>query len=404
MKGEFREILSAMEQGDQTKVRGFNLFLKELFSNLLRAFDEGTKTVYVSGYAFPVELLWAFDVIPFDFEIACNNLPAAGMGQGSSIMKFSEDVGYGRDICSFDRLIIGCQLRGELPKGDLYLTSSYYCHSKAKANEIVARAEGKESVLFDVPNEISPASRKYVVAQLKDIASRLEAATGQSLDLDRLKGCIRSSNRARASLRGVNDLMKNKPCPWDGVRACLLSLAGAIFWGSPIQEQIYALLFQELKDRIEKGAVHPESFRILWSPWVPIQPTNIFTTLKKNGVSIPMTEVAHIWWSEMDENHPFEALAQKALENYMVGPASKRVQSLLGLAEEYQVDGVIHFSTTACHHDNAAFRLISDALWAKGYPVLKLDGDMTDERNYSPQRTSMQLTPFLEMFQSKRNN
>lgn len=295
MKSEFQEILAALEPRVQTKPRGFDLFSKEMFSNLLRAFDEETKTVYVSGYAFPVELLWAFDVVPFDFEIACNNLPAPTMGQGSTIMKISENAGYGLDICSFDRLIIGCQLRGELPKGDLYLTSSYYCQSKSKANEIVARAEGKESVLFDVPNEINPASRQYVVTQLQDIAVRLEAVTGQKLDLDRLKEVIRSSNRASASLKGINELMKNRPCPWDGVRACLLSLAGAVFWGSPIQEQIYALLFQELKNRVEKGAVHPENFRILWSPWVPIQPTNIFNTLKENRVSIPMTEAAHIW-------------------------------------------------------------------------------------------------------------
>jgi benzoyl-CoA reductase/2-hydroxyglutaryl-CoA dehydratase subunit BcrC/BadD/HgdB len=403
MKKEFQEILSAMEQMNQTKVRGFDLFGQEMFSNLLRAFDEETKTIYVSGYAFPVELLWAFNVVPFDFEIACNNLPAATMGQGSTIMRISENAGYGLDICSFDRLIIGCQLKGELPKGDLYLTSSYYCHGKAKANEIVARAEGKESVFFDVPNEISSSSREYVVTQLKDIVSRLEAATGQSFDLDRLKESIRRSNRARASLQEVNELMKQKPCPWDGARACLLSLGGAIFWGSPVQEQIYALLVQELKDRIEKRTVHLESFRILWFPWVPVQATNIFSTLKGNRVSIPMTEVAHIWWSEMDENHPFEALAQKALENYMVGPASKRVQSLLRLAEEYQVDGVIHFSAPACHHDNAAFRLISDALKSKGYPVLNLEGDMTDERNYSPQRTLSQLIPFLELLESKSN-
>jgi len=404
MKSEFQEILSVMEQRVQTRPRGFDLFIKELFSNLLRAFEEERKTVYVSGYAFPVELLWAFDVVPFDFEIACNNLPAAGMGQGSSMMRVSENAGFSRDICSFDRLIISCQLRGELPKGALYLTSSYYCHGKAKANEIVARAEGKESVLFDVPNEISPASRQYVVAQLQDIASRLEAITGQSLDLDRLKESIRSSNRASASLRGINDLMKNRPCPWDGVRACLLSLAGAIFWGAPIQEQILALIFREIKDRIERGAVQPENYRILWYPWVPVQTTNIFTTLKENQVSVPLAEVSHIWWSEMDEDHPFEALAQKALENYLLGPASKRVQSLLRLTEEYRVDGVIHFSTPACHHDNAAFRLISDALKAKGFPVLNLDGDMTDERNYSPQRTLSKLTSFLEMLKSKPNN
>jgi len=403
MREQYQQFLLFMDQRLASRPRGFDLFNRELLSAFVRAFDDNTRTVYVSGYAFPTELLWAFDMVPFDFEIACNNLPAATSGHGSTIMKISEGEGYSRDICAFDRLILGCQLDGKLPKGDLYLTSSYYCHGKAKANEIVARREGRESILFDVPNEISLASINYVVAQLKDIAHKLEGVVGRRMDLDRLKEAIRSSNRSRSSLLEINELMKCKPCPWDGVRACLLSL-GAIFWGSPIQEQIHKMLFQEIKERIEKGTTSPESSRILWFPWVPVQQTNIFTILRENQVSVPMVEAAYVWWSDLDEDHPFEALARKALENYMVGPADRRVKSLAKMAEEYEVDGAIHFATPACHHENAAFRLIRDALRTKGLPVLNLEGDMTDERNYSPDLTASSLESFLEIINERSRN
>ena len=99
-----------------------------------------------------------------------------------------------------------------------------------------------------------------------------------------------------------------------------------------------------------------------------------------------MVEVAYVWWSELDEDHPFEALARKALENYLVGPVERRLNNLLTMVDEYDVDGAIHFATPACHQENAAFRIISDAMIAKGLPVLNLEGDMTDERNYSPGR------------------
>ncbi|MFH1243679.1 MAG: 2-hydroxyacyl-CoA dehydratase family protein [Pseudomonadota bacterium] len=401
MKSEYQKTLAFIEQKFSTKPRGFDLFLRELFSTCLRGFDDDIKTVYVSGYAFPTELLWAFDVVPFDFEIACNNLPIATSGHGSTLMKISENRGYSRDICSFDRLIIGCQLEGMLPKGDLYLTSSYYCHGKARANEIVARNEGRESVLFDVPNEISQASLRYVMAQLKGISARLEEVTGQRLDLDRLKEAIRSSNRARASLLQINDLMKSKPCPWDGTRACLLALGGAIFWGSPTREKIHEMLIEELRERIEKGTALPEEFRVLWFPWVPVQQTNIFKILKENGASVPMAEAAYVWWSELDEDHPFEAMAHKALENYMVGPADRRVKSLSKMTEEYEVDGVIHFATPACYHENTAFPLIREAMKLKGLPTLYLEGDMTDERNYSPEHTASRLTSFLEIIKKR---
>jgi len=402
MRESYQEALSFMEQRLAEKPRGYDLYMRELLSLLVRAFDEDTPTVYVSGYAFPMELLWAFDLVPFDMEIACNNLPVATAGNGSSIMVTSENMGYARDICSFHRIEIGCLNQGLLPKGDLYITSSYYCHGKAKTNEIVAQSQGKECVLFDVPNEISPSSLKYVTAQLKEIAARLELITGKKLDQDRLKQAIKWSNKARTSLQEVHDLMKNKPSPWDGARACLLELAGALFWGTPVRNEINLLLAREIKERIQTGKLFPEKYRILWFPWVPVQTTNIIATLRENQANIVMAEVARIWWSELDENNPFETLAFKALQNLHVGTAEKRINSILNMAEEYSVDGAIHFATTACYHENLSFKLISDALKERGIPSLDLDGDMTDERNYSPERTFSKITSFIDILEGKK--
>jgi len=399
MKEEYGQMLAFLDARLAARTRGFDLFSRELLATFLRAFAGNTKTVYVSGYAFPTELLWAFDVVPFDFEIACNNLPAAASGQGSTIMKIAEGEGWPLDMCSFDRLIIGCSIAGELPPGDLFLTSSYYCQGKAKANEIVAAGQGRRSVLFDVPNERSPEALAYVTAQLRDIAGMLEEVTGTKLDMDRLREAIRSANRARAAMLSLNAAMKARPCPWDGTKACLLSLAGAIFWGSPVLERIYGLLRAEIEERIAAGKVLPENRRILWFPWVPVQPTNIFPFLKERRISIPMVEVAAVWWSELDEERPFEALAGKALENYLLGPASRRARSLTAMAKEYGVDGAIHFATPACHHENAAFRIIADALREEGIPVLHLEGDMTDERKYSPARTADLLDSFVGMIE-----
>ena len=399
MKSTFQEMLAFIEPALVAKPRGFELFTKELLASMVRAYDDDVKTVYVSGYAFPTELLWAFDVVPFDFEIGCNNLPQATSGNGSTIMATSENEGYSRDICSFDRLIIACMLKGMLPKGHLYLSSSYYCHGKAKANEIVANYNGKDSVLFDVPHEISASSIQYVTEQLKDIASRLETVTDKKLDMDRLKEAIRWSNKARSSLQKINELMKEKPFPYNPIKACLLALGGAVFWGSPIREEIHQLIIGELEARISSGTALPERYRVLWYPWVPVQQTNIFNTLKEHGVSIPMVEVTRVWWSELDESDPFKSLSLKALENLHVGKAEKRVKALVNLAEEYDVNGVIHFATPACHGENMIFPVVKDAMKDKGLPTLNLEGDMTDERNYSPDQTMKKLTSFIELLQ-----
>lgn len=401
MKTSFQNMKAFMEKRLEKRPSGWDLFIKELISNLLRAFDETARVVWVSCYAFPMELLWAFDVVPFDFEIACNLLPAASGGQGSTIMSKSEEKGYSRDICSFYRLALGAQFQAILPGGDLFLTSSYYCNGKAKTNEILAGAQGKESVIFDVPNEISDSSLKYVTSQLKEIAKRLENITGQELDAERLREAIRCSNRARASYLEVMRLMKTKPCPWDGYNACILGISGSLFWGTPLRDEINGMLVREMEERIKAGKLFPEKYRVLWFPWVPVQSTNIFTILRENEITVPITEVTRVYWPEMDENRPFESLALKALRNPYVGPADRRVEAIMELVGEYDVDGAIHFSTPACRHENGSFRLILDALRGKGIPLLNLDADMTDERNYFPDQTMDRLSSFLEILKGQ---
>ncbi len=404
MKNRFQNMQTFLEMRLEKRLSGWDMFSKEMISTFLHAFDEGSKVVWVSCYTFPMELLWAFDVIPFDFEIACNLLPEALGGNGSSIMVSAEKEGYSRDICSFYRLVLGAHLQGMLPKGDLFLTSSNYCNGKAKTNEVIASSQGKESILFDLPNEISDPSIRYVTSQLKKIATRLENLTGKKLDLDRLKEAIRWSNRARSSYLEVNRLMKAKPCPWDGYRACLLGISGCLFWGSPLRDEINRMLIREMKERITSGKVFPEDYRILWFPWVPVQQTNIFTTLKENKMNVVTVESVRVYWSEIDESDPFEGLALKALQDPYLGKADKRVQGIIELAKQYDVDGAIHFSTLACRHENGSTSLIRAALRNEGIPFLDLDGDMTDERNYFPEKTRAKLSCFLEVLGKQEGN
>ena len=397
MKDEFQTMATMLEESLKEKKRGFAYFSHQVYQTMLKSFSEDTKTVYVSGYAFPTELLWAFDVTPFDFEIACNNLPTVMSGNGSSIMQHSERRGYARDVCSFDRLILACLYEDMLPKGDLFLTSSYYCQGKSKTNEVVANHFGQENVIFDVPNSITPASMTYVVEQLKQISARLEEVAGHKLDLDRLKEVIRTSNRARANIVEINELMKTKPCPWNGGEACLFGLAGAIFAGSSVREESSRIFLEEIRERIEKSKFRPEKRRVLWFPWVPVQTTNIFNTLRQNDVSVVMAEAGMAWWPEMDPDKPFESLALKALHDPHIGSCERRIDNLTEWARDYDVDGAIHLSVTSCYHENGSFRMISDRLKENGIPVLDLAGDMSDERAYSPDQTLNKISTFLEM-------
>jgi benzoyl-CoA reductase/2-hydroxyglutaryl-CoA dehydratase subunit BcrC/BadD/HgdB len=402
LKSFYEQMKKLSEEELQRRPRGWLMFGAQLASIMLEAFEEDAKVVWTTYYSFPMELLAAFDVAPFDFEVACNLPPGQDPKGCADIMAEAEARGYSVDLCSFHRLALGCYFLGYLPKADLLLTTSHFCDGKTKTNQILAQYYGKEAIMLDVPNEFSKESVAYVSGQLQTIAHKLEEVSGHRLDLDRLGECIRASNRARAAYARLAEMGKAKPFPWDGFRLCLLSIIGNTFSGTPFQEQLYQKIINECQQRMAEGKVAPEEFRVLWLAWVPAQPTNINEILRQNKVSIVMAELARVYWDEIDEKHPFEGMALRCLKNPYVGSVEQRLTGVLQLAEEYAIDGVVHFSSTACRHANASFRIIEDALAKRNVPFLVLDGDMSDMRRYSAERTRSFLETFIEVMAARK--
>ena len=397
LKSFYEQMKKSSEEEFQRRPRAWLMFGAQLASIMLKSFDEDAKVVWTTHYSFPMELLAAFDVAPFDFEVACNLPPGLDPSGCVGIMAEAEAKGYSIDLCSFHRLALGCYFLDYLPEADLLLTTSHFCDGKTKTNQIFAQYYDKEAIMLDVPNEVSKESVAYVSGQLQTIAHKLEEVSGHRMDLDRLQERIKSSNRARAVYGRLAEIGKVKPFPWDGSRVCLLSIIGNMFSGMPFQEQLYQKIIDECQQRMAEGKTLPEEFRMLWLAWFPSLPTNINEILRANKVSIVMAELARVYWDEIDENHPFEGMALRCLKNPYVGPVEQRLNGVLQLVDEYAVDGVIHFSSTACRHANASFRLIEDALAKRNIPFLVLDGDMSDMRAYSAEKTRSFLETFIEV-------
>ncbi|MBI5118614.1 2-hydroxyacyl-CoA dehydratase [Candidatus Poribacteria bacterium] len=395
----FKTMLEMMEQqtasllSEREDARA--LWYNEWARLFLKAYEPGKKVVYTSIYAFPMELLAAFDVVPFDFEIAGAMMATTDLGVPT--MKEAEDRGYPMDICSFHRAALGASFNGYFPDPAILLTTSYYCAGKSKASEILSLFHGKEHFLLYVPAEINKDSIRYVENQLRQIVNKLETITGQKLDEDRLKAAVRSANRARSSRLKLLDLLKHRPCPWGGNQLIGFSINGLLFNGTEIMERLNEAFAREAQERIKTGKVRPEKHRIYWFAWLPTYKSNLFDILKENGVSIPLCETFRVYWDEIDEDHPFEGLALKCLKNPFVGPASRRVQSIDKIVDEYGIDGTLLFATPACRQANSAYRVLKDSLAKFGIPFLMLNMDIGDPRGYSPEQTKTRLEGFIEL-------
>ena len=362
LKNYYENMKKVLETQYEQKPRAFTKISIKLAQTFIDAYKEDAKVVWTSYYSFPMELLAAYDVAPFDFEIATNLLPMMDADGSVQIMSRAEEEGYSTDLCSFHRLAMGCRLLGYMPRADLFLSSSFFCDGKARTNQILANSYGREAITLDVPNRIDSDSIEYVTGQLKYISGRLEETAGHRLDPARLRESIAASRRARSAYGRLADIQKEKPFPWNGSVAVNMSIFGNMLAGNVVQERLYQDLVDECRSKLDSGKVPPEKYRVLWLAWYPPQPTIINDIFRKKGVSIVMGELERIFWDEMDETRPWNSMAMWCLKNPYVGSLEQRMNGIMKSVDEYDIDGVIHFSSDACRHSCAGTHIIGEAL------------------------------------------
>jgi benzoyl-CoA reductase/2-hydroxyglutaryl-CoA dehydratase subunit BcrC/BadD/HgdB len=373
------------------------LWFREWARLVLKAYEPESKVVYVSAYAFPMEILAAFDVVPFDFELTSGL--AGALNQATPAMEEAEGRGFSLDTCSFHRTALGASYLDVFPEPDILVTTSYYCDGKVKTNEVLAALHGRRALLLQVPAAVSRDSVRYVEKQLREIAAGIGEAVGQRLDEDRLKEAVRTSNRARQSQLAILELLKHRPAPWGGSDLISFSINSLMFAGTQMKETLNDALGAELEQRIQRADLPPERFRIYWFAWMPTYRCNLFDLLRENGISVPLCENFRIHSEELDESNPFESLALRCLSDPFVGAGTRRTEGLDRIVEDYALDGALLFATPSCRHANTAYPLLKDAVAKLGLPFLVLDMDIGDPRDYSPRHTLARLEAFVELLE-----
>ena len=397
-------VLQGMEQ--QTSAASASgsprgLWLNAWSRQFLGAYEPGRKVVYISAYAFPMEIIAAFDVVPFDFELASGLMAAMGVAVPS--MEKAESRGYPMDVCSFHRTAVGASSLGEFPAPDILVTTSYFCDGKVKTTEHLGMLHGRETLFLQVPAVVSRESMRYVEKQLRDIARRIGEAVGQRLDEDRLRAAVRSSNRATQTQRVMLELQKHRPAPLGGRELISFSINSQLFSGTEVKEQLNDAFVRNMQRALDEGQLRPEKHRIYWFAWIPTYQTDVFEILRDRQVSIPLCETSRIHWDDIDEDKPFEGLAMKCLRNPFVGAGTRRTDGLEEIMDEYHLDGAILFATPACRQANAAHGLLRDAVAGCGRSFLTLDMDISDPRSYAPGQTRTRLEAFVEVLDQRSN-
>jgi len=249
--------------------------------------------------------------------------------------------------------------------------------------------------VLDVPLSGEEEDLEILAEQMEECAAAMLSLAGMDAGEGRKKmaEAVSFSNLALRAMRRVEEMRKRDDCTLDGKDAMggVSVLAGSM--GSREGAEYYRLLAEELEER---GCAGGGTIRLMWMHLKPWYAQGIFDALERHGARLVCEEYTHATWEELDPERPFLSLAAKVAGHFLVGPAERRARHLARLARDYRVHGAIHYNHWGCRQSCGGAMLVKAALQEIGVPVLTIDGDCVDEREYQEGQLSTRLEAFLE--------
>jgi benzoyl-CoA reductase/2-hydroxyglutaryl-CoA dehydratase subunit BcrC/BadD/HgdB len=264
----------------------------------------------------------------------------------------------------------------------------------------------KDFFLLDIPFDYKDEEAvTYLEIQLKEMTKRIEKQLNKKIDNDRLAEVIRLSNKARYYFVKINELRTNIPAPIPGGEAIDYAAILAFTWGSKEIVEVYKLLYEEIKSRVENSGEpgQKRKIRILWRHLRPYYNNYLFDFIENEcDAEVAFEEVNHIYWEEMDPKEPYRSLAKKLLANPPVGDFQRWIDATLGLIDKYNIDGIVSFNHWGCRQLCSGEGILKDILNKKDIPMIQIGGDCIDKRDYSFAQLKTRIQAFLEMVKVKK--
>ena len=384
-------------------IESFHILSKSVVELFHRTYKYGSiwTTLFV-----PSEIIFAMKLYPFSLEIAA--ALCSKFGQGSHSLAEADLAAIPTDVCSFHRTALGNAYMGVYPRPLFLAGTSTICDSNIKTIKICESITGKQSMIVDVPYEMNDNSIKFLANQLISLTKCLEEVTGKKMEKHALAEAIDLSNQAREKMIELNHVRQDPLSPLAGHDALGFMVPSHYLAGSQYSVDFYTAMVDELSGviatRRKNGEVADEKeIRLLWLELKPYFKADVFDKIEKAGkTKIVFEEINHVYWDKLDPDKPYESLARKLISNHNNGPLDNRLKVIKTLAKDYNVDGIIAFSTWGCRRNNAAIPTIKTELAKEGYPLLNLDGDCVDDSNYMSGQIATRTEGFVEMLGARK--
>ena len=362
----------------------------------------GNNTVAWCGLSVPFDLLSVMGITSCFVEFVGAVLAATGTAD--PFLEEAEQAGFVGDTCGYHRSVMGAARKKIMPEPDFLIATTCPCSGGIAIMENLADLFNKDLFVLNVPQEDSEQNVAYLADQIRDMVEFVTRHTAEPLDEDKLRQAVENTNRTRKIMEDVYQLAQNVPSPTDGRLLTNFGLVMPLFCGTEAAAEIAQAYKDEFTARVDNGipGVPDEKLRLLWIQ-NRIQFNNPLVELleKEYRANIVSDELNDIFWDPIDPQDPYPGMARRAIAIPLNGSIQRRIGHLQKLARAYSLDGAINPCNWGCRQGTGARGLISEGLKEIGVPVLNLEVDCVDKRNFAEGQLRTRVEAFVEMLESR---
>ena len=370
------------------------LFQSEVTGDAVKAWQaQGRKALGVLCCHLPEEILYAADVLPVRLRATnCTEYDTAEMWMSTfscthakSILQYWIDGKY--------------QLDGVVATDGCLMASRFFDNA-----EHINAKEGRGQFFQQIgaPRMANVDTIPFFVNELKDLIEGLEKLTGNKVTDEKLKAAVKKQNEARALVKQVYELRKEKNPVISGEDCLKLTMAAC---DMSVDEYI-ALLKEFLADAKNRAPIEDKRARLMIIGSALDDPGYIKVIEDKGGLVVcDMLCFGSRGYNDelvVDEGDVLGSIAKYYLTR-LVCPRSmdnreELHQYIINTAKEFNVDGVIYEKMQYCECWGGESVLLNDELKAVGIPILTVE---REEHLSNEGQLGIRAEAFVEMIEKE---
>ena len=365
---------------------------------LIKAQEEGKKVFGTFCVYVPDELIFAANAI------------ATGLCGGSQFWVPGGEKVLPTNTCPLIKASVGARLDRTCPFfriADMYIGETT-CDGKKKAWEILG--EDVPVHVMDLPQMKREKDIKAWAEEIKELKKVIEEFTGNKVTAESLSESIKLINNKRKALSRLYECRKADKVPISGRDALVISQIA--FYDDPVRfTQMTNKLCDELEQRIKDGvSVVKEGTKRILLTGTPLAVPNwkLHNIIETSGAVVVCEEMCtgtRYFENLVDETKTTIDEQIDALANRYMGincacftPNTGRIDDIIRLAKEYEVDGVIDVNLKFCSLYDVEGYTVERALKEAGIPVMGIETDYTDN---DAEQLRTRIGAFIEMIGTK---